>query len=273
MQVVTVDNYTFDKATRLSLLVGSGISLWEPSNLPTGQQFSHALLAALFWDEADAQMIELANKVPFENIMDLCPSDRKLEALVRQQYDVYRPNELHATLAKAIAEGYVESVVTTNYDGCLDKALSNQLACPIGLQMGSVRRVVGFDDAEPEGSLGPGCYYFKIHGSTDNRAPGSLIFKLRDEGALLPWKRKLLSSLWRGRVLFIIGYSGLDFEISPVIPLTRPANVTWNVFNAHKMSPNAILVMTAAARTFIKTSLSPADGFSISSHLSTSGGP
>src|SRR5882724_4137776 len=251
MQVVSVNDYTFDKSTSLSLLVGSGISLWEPSNLPTGQQFAGALLAALFWDEMDREILNLASKVPFENIMDLCPTDGKLEELVRQLYDVYRPNGVHATLARALADGYIKSIVTTNYDGCLDKALSDQFECPIGRQFGSVRRVVNRDDIEREGTP-TGCCYFKIHGSTDDRTPGSLVFRLRDEGALPHWKRELLLSLWRGRALVIVGYSGFDFEISPEIPLIRPAHVTWNVLKTCGMSPNARRVMDTVKGTVVE---------------------
>jgi hypothetical protein len=88
--------------------------------------------------------------------------------------------------------------------------------------------------------------YFKIHGSADDSTRQSLVFQLRHESGLPNWKRSLLRSIVRDKTLLLVGYSGLDFEICPEIPLLRPAQVLWNVLTESEITPNARMVLEKA---------------------------
>ena len=89
--------------------------------------------------------------------------------------------------------------------------------------------------------------YFKIHGSVDIDIDGkNLIFALHHEGLLNPWKRELLAKMVRDKSLLIVGYSGLDFDICPLLLETQLKTVFWYVRGENvdevmnKLSPNAL---------------------------------
>jgi hypothetical protein len=85
--------------------------------------------------------------------------------------------------------------------------------------------------------------YFKIHGTAEDREGESMIFTLRQESALNQEKLELLTSLWRDRILLIIGYSGTDFEICPQIRDLQPNRVIWNFLDEKSITKTALRVI------------------------------
>lgn len=227
---------------RVAVLVGSGVSIFPPTNLPSGQAFTKSLYESLFFDDAAGQgkprikTIERQNEeveklfgnFPFERAMERCPEQNTLLTLIKDFFHKENPNPIHEALALGLLTKRFESIVTTNYDCCLDVALGFPADCSTQNVAGNVRRVV-FKDGDPPVNLGPQeQVYFKIHGSTGDPSGASLLFTTRHERAMDEYKRLLLERLWKGRILLVIGYSGLDFEICPAIPNLKPKRVIWN---------------------------------------------
>ncbi|HIG17356.1 MAG TPA: hypothetical protein EYQ31_08725, partial [Candidatus Handelsmanbacteria bacterium] len=44
-----------------------------------------------------------------------------------------------------------------------------------------------------------------------------MVFQLSQEGALPDWKRQMLARILKGRDVVVMGYSGLDFDICPIL--------------------------------------------------------
>jgi SIR2-like domain len=227
-----------------TVFVGSGISIWEPSDLPSGQDFTRAMFSVLFDDSLILSLPEKAlleeifgkrwspyfSGMPFEHLMECCPSEVKANQLVNRLYNSRRPNPLHRALAKGLREGKIHSIITTNYDCCLDEALDDE-----GFSFVKVAT-----SAQASGALGvSGPCYFKIHGSVESGLETSPMFLLKHEGLLHPYKRALLAQLVERRRLVMIGYSGLDFELCPEIERLVLADLVWNNLRDHYPSVSA----------------------------------
>jgi hypothetical protein len=258
--IIKVEDITpafFDSEIKRPIVafLGSGVSIWEPTNLPTGKAFGSAIFRALFHESGkvndslgDKALEELFSRIPFEIVMEQCPEPHILTELLIDIFNVTEYNDVHRLFAEALVNDCVAAVVTTNYDCCIERALGDILGSPIGTVMGQVRRVVDEKDATSKLTKR---VYFKIHGSADDPSAESLVFRLQHESVLPTWKRSLLKSVIEDRTLLLIGYSGLDFELCPEIPLLRPAQVLWNVISENEITPNARRILQGADTALI----------------------
>ncbi len=219
--------------------VGSGVSIWEPSGMPSGQDFTAALYSLLFDSSillsAEERPIiqELFNEMPFEHVLEVCPNPRAAGDLLVELYGRNVPNAFHNALAAALGGGEVRSLVTTNYDCCLEASLNS-----LHLR---VRKIVTEDDAEtPAPSLPT---YFKIHGSSEPGLEHTAIRTLGEEHLLPAWKRSILRDLLEKKTLVFIGYSGRDFELCPEIARIAPSKIVWISRNPAPPSVNAKLLL------------------------------
>jgi len=234
----------------ITAFLGSGVSIWDPTNLPNGKAFADGLFQALFPDNAmhsdplgplRSELQELFRKIPFEIVMEKCPEPDLLARSLKRIYNVTNHNAIHRVFADKFITGEVHSIVTTNYDCCIDQVLSDLLGHQIGPSTTPVRRVVNERDI-PNGRA-QDRVYFKIHGSADDVTGSSMVFRLTQESALPSWKRSLLREMLTGRLLLIVGYSGLDFEICPEISQLKPAQIIWNFLKTEDMATNARIVL------------------------------
>ncbi len=234
-----------DKLTLVSLVgttppvafIGSGVSLWTPSNLPTGNQFTRSVFSLLFKDDLGTPIDQnptilkkYFDKLPFEVINDKCPDMNGIENLLRSIYDKYEPNPIHELFARLLFDGKIQSIITPNYDCCFDTAIARVFGVPIGIKLGKVIRVVNQQHSALAQSRNASVY-FKIHGSTDDKSGESLVFRLNQEGVLPQWKRKLFRNILQEKPLLVIGYSGSDFDICPEIALSHSERIIWNVLS------------------------------------------
>ncbi len=240
-------------------LLGAGISLWAPTDLPTGRDFTNALFRVLFHDECgrlvdpnEDLLREVYKSLPFEVVNERCPDEPKIRQLLRGIFDVYQPNPIHELFAKMLKAKRVNSIITPNYDCSLDMAIAAQYGTNIRHDMGDIRRVVEEDNIKGIDLLKTRMY-LKIHGSTDDPSGESLVFRLQQEGVLLPWKRKVFRKAIEGRILLIVGYSGSDFDICPELPLAKPMRIIWNIHKAgeDKIPPSPKRVSKKIDTTFI----------------------
>jgi hypothetical protein len=206
-------------------LVGSGVSIWHPTKLPAGQEFTSAAVKVLFGravlpdisKDQQTSLEELLEIVPFEALNERCPNQQKLRSLIARLYGgKCEPNSIHKALGDLVASNRISSIITTNYDLALDLALTDK-----GCALTTV-----FVDTQIQSVTDRA--YFKVHGTIAAGNEDTLVYSLQLESAMSPWKRDLLEKLVRDRVLLIVGYSGFDFEVCPQLPKAKPTKIIWN---------------------------------------------
>ncbi len=215
-------------------LLGAGISLWDPTNLPTGGQFTEAIYRSIFQDDCGRPVVSddyllrsLYQNLPFEIINERCPEEESILELLGNIFAIYRPNPIHELFAELMKSKVIQSIITPNYDCSLDQAIADVCEEVIGRNMGQIKRIVTKTDITNANAFSDQIF-FKIHGSADDPTKKSLVFRLHQEGILNPWKRRLFRQLVHGRILLVVGYSGSDFDICPEIPLAMPKKIIWN---------------------------------------------
>lgn len=221
-------------------LLGSGISIWHPSNMPNGQRITDALADVIATSTISPRstFIDRIKNTAFEHIMERYPKAGVLRSIVAHAFYPTPPNPVHEAFASLLKDGVIKHVITTNYDVGLEAACA-----AIGGPTNTPQVIVTEDDVPASGIMEP--VLFKIHGCA---APGnndSIVLTLRGEGEMPRWKREILRTLINGNHLLVCGYSGLDFEICPELMHLSPAGITWNCFGNPAIEGNAL---TANAR-------------------------
>ena len=113
----------------LVLLVGSKISEWHPSNVPSGLEITRqvaGLLASQLPNANEEQRRKISNyicRTPFEYVFDRCPRKDIIRRLLSNLFCVSAPNSAHNAIAKLVSNGQIHSVITPNYDLCFDTIL------------------------------------------------------------------------------------------------------------------------------------------------------
>ena len=234
---------------KMTFLVGAGVSMNPPSNLPSARAMTRSLLEYL------------APPEEIENILSLHPLRYELLVeIIQALFDpnlsffdyfekVTTPNLIHVFLAQMILRG--NHVITTNFDYLIEQALMNSTdrrdrILPVITE----RDFLQFQDPQalPDAQR---LAIFKIHGSKRNVTTGentldslitttSALGKHKEGGtsfAIEPFKKPALSNLMRGRTLLVIGYSGNDdFDIGPTLK-EFPAWNAWSGSNTIHRPP------------------------------------
>lgn len=243
----------------LVLLLGSGISLWSPTNLPTGKDLKDGIFAAVFRDELgrpisspEKQLADLYSPLPFEVVNSRCPDTDRLRALLAKLFLVFTPNPVHRLIAELAEDESVHSIITPNYDCALDQALADAYQGKVARKIGDIHRIFADTDV-PNNHSSQTRTYLKLHGSADDASLRSLVFHLNQEGMLNLWKRDVFRRLIRGRAVLIIGYSGTDFDITPEIPHAEPSIVIWNRrdWDEDDVHPNPVAVANKIPTVFL----------------------
>src|SRR5262249_33105221 len=129
-------------------------------------------------------------RLPFEALTHCYPDAQGIKRAVRHAFGTAQYNPIHKLLADEFRTGNLESVITTNYDLCLDAALEGAKGiCTIWDEKswnGSQKSLATTSRA-----------YWKIHGTA--ASADSLIVRLQDEARMTEWKRKLLAQLINGK--------------------------------------------------------------------------
>lgn len=228
--------------SRPVVLVGSGISDFAPTNLPSGYRFSTDLVDLLAsgsvvrwpsWLRQDAKYL------PFEALMEGYPEQEQLPSTIAALYgrnDIC-PNALHSELARALTQNIFSAIITTNYDLALESCFVEHDK--------NVTTVVRERDYLAWCAGDPRLpVYWKIHGTAAPGFEDTLVFNLAAEHRMEDWKRRFLSGLIDGRALIVIGYSGRDFDICPEISLLDKVESVvwlkhkWSEGNVSGLSPN-----------------------------------
>src|SRR5947209_4075560 len=220
--------------------LGSGISIWYPSNMPNGQRITDAFASVIAFHTISprSMVLDRIRNSAFEHIMERYPKPEILQPTVARAFYPTLPNPVHEAFAHLLNEGVIEHIITTNYDVGLEAACA-AICSPAKLP----QIITTEGDLSTSTTTRP--VLFKIHGCASPGNEKSIVLTLGGEGEMPDWKRQLLGSLINGKHLLICGYSGLDFEISPELTRLTPLTTIWNSFQDPMADENAL---TANAR-------------------------
>ncbi|WP_158237569.1 SIR2 family protein [Bradyrhizobium forestalis] len=207
------------------VFVGSMLSADQDTGLPNGLRIGDAVLEKILekldalpakfhiTDERIKTIRTFARDTPFEQLFNSYPFDADAREIFADTFRRGKPNKFHAALADAVDKKKIAAIVTTNYDTCLEQSLR---AFDLVIEQEHITKAPTSTNA---------VCLFKLHGCAS--LPSSIIYRLKDEGALPTWKREYLAALVRGRDVALLGYSGRDFDICPILLNSEYKSLTW----------------------------------------------
>lgn len=208
------------------LWLGAGISLWEPTALPTGLALRDWFLDQVFGDVPELRTFRRAARSSRSRfraaVGPISPEPvgsslthgiglKFLDGWIEAFRDA-EPNALHHAIAQNVRAARAPlHVVTTNFDLCLEKA-------------GSGGRVVRAPSEIPR-RMG-GRLLVKVHGCASE--PRSMYpFITRFNSFIPPVMRRLLERITDGKTILFAGYSASDFDLLPILQELRPRSVVF----------------------------------------------
>ncbi|MFX0071573.1 MAG: tetratricopeptide repeat protein, partial [Candidatus Hermodarchaeota archaeon] len=222
----------FTPKRKYTFLVGAGVSMDPPSNMPSARQIVKSVLDLCAPREEIENLLSL-EMLRFELVVEKIQEayDENLKFLDYLEH-ITEPNIIHLFLGNAITRG--NYVVTTNFDYLIERALLRLLDDEWHQD---IIPVISKEDyiiyQDPKSLITANKYpIYKIHGSkrniiTDKDTRASLITTIsalgkdRGEGetfAIEPYKKSAIYNLMKDRTLVVMGYSGSDdFDIGPTL--------------------------------------------------------
>ena len=234
-------------------LVGAGVSMNPPSNLPSATEIVKTVIELCTPKEYHEKLLGLKS-LRFEALIDDLKNFTRLDKqlVLLDYFDLAAaPNLIHLFIANMVLIGKGRhQAITTNFDYLLEHALIRLVGDAERGKVFPIIRRSDFTDnynvqsIQAQGRI-PIC---KIHGSKKDLITGedtaeSLVIDLEDLGkdrekgktfALEPYKRPLVESMIRGRTLVVMGYSGSDdFDITPMLQeFSGIKKIAWFDFSA-----------------------------------------
>ena len=222
----------FSPKSSYTFLVGAGISMDKPSNVPSAIEIVRSLLELLAPPE-EVENLLAQEKLRFELAVEKIKNeiDEDLRFLDYLEL-ITEPNLNHYFLANSIIRG--NYVITTNFDYLIEHALMRSLDKQWHKDIIPVITKEDYIFYQEPNKLFTNSKYsiYKIHGSKrniiiDNDTSDSLVAtisalgKEREKGetfAIEPYKKPAIYNLMEQRTLVVMGYSGSDdFDIGPTL--------------------------------------------------------
>jgi hypothetical protein len=192
-------------------LVGSAISAYYPTNLPTGFEIVKKNYEYIFKQYKNCDWLRKEfSEMPFEALNECFPFEGKLPQVFKSLFTNVPYNDLHKCLAKNLMTKKISAIITPNYDMAIDRCLADSKSV---IRMWDTDSCADFNRNKKRNATNT--VYFKIHGSIDKT--DSIIFLLTQERTLDHEKDRALQKLLANRILVIAGYSGRDFDICSLI--------------------------------------------------------
>lgn len=231
------------KAGSLTVMAGAGISKDDPCHLPTFEEFRCAivdvggdLLAHIIKEEETRSSLEAIKKTKmwpehffsiFSEVFEtgnVTPKDNFLN-LFAKFFDVDGFNINHMTIAQLMKRGCVSSVLTTNFDCCIENALKR-----LGLSPESDYITRKHPDQYARTLPLQKPKLSKLHGSADELETIRIVYRQY----LTSLDSSVINALIReikGTTLLIAGYSGNDQDVFPLLTRTLPwKELIWIAF-------------------------------------------
>lgn len=228
------------RAREMAFFCGAGISIAPPSALPNWRTLADGIIRAV--GQAAGETPQLADMAkgsggPFLN--QLLQAELRPDVVMEILYDIMReralaaldvlnittPNANHVLIAHLAAAGYLNCVLTTNFDRLIETACQAR-----GVP---VRTVVTPEEYAADTGPGQGVTLYKLHGSIERRETMVASIDSITRG-LDEHKQTALQRLLGSQHLLFLGYSGNDFAINAdylLLEHMQPGarGITWNL--------------------------------------------
>lgn len=194
---------------RGAVFCGAGISYH--SGLPIVYDLLSKILNVLNVDHSEAKII-LESKMPFEYFMETIMNEVNIDGIL----DIYSggiPNATHHYIASLVESGKVQTIMTTNFDQLIEKALlQKNIAFEVYSDEEAFKRIDWKAD---------NIKVIKIHGCVSNKQKLGITLKAVSNRELSDGKNKIVSNFFskaQHSKILIMGYSCSDiFDITPII--------------------------------------------------------
>lgn len=199
----------------LAIFCGAGIS--KHSGFPLANELKRQILEELSMDEKD--LSELLNSVfPFEAFMESVSLSGDISRVLHM-FEDGKPNTNHILIAKLVRIGYLRTILTTNFDSLIEKALESE-----GLRQG-----IDFNTYFTEehfsriylDNLGNKAEIFKIHGSIHDAGSIRTTLAAVAGKTLSDTRSRVIRHLFSTgmhKCVLVLGYSCSDvFDLTPHI--------------------------------------------------------
>ncbi len=221
-----------DENENLVYLVGAGVSINAPSNLPSARTISKSILEQII-PEKYVEFVSNHEGLRYEEIIEHIKTYFDSSLGFMEYFNLCRaPNLIHFYLAHAILAK--SGVITTNFDYLIEWALHDILNEFTREKIKLVITKEDFDSIQSvQNDINEGYLpLFKIHGSFQNLATKadtretlvtttSALAAEKGEGEILgleSFKQRILEPFLKDKTLIVMGYSGSDdFDISPFL--------------------------------------------------------
>lgn len=198
-----------------AIFCGAGISY--NSGLPLASDLVKKILEVIDIKEKDASII-LNSNIPFEFFIETIRNEVSVDEIL-EIFSKGEPNTNHELIAELANAGFIKTVLTTNFDLLIEKALSSK-----GLQKGTHFEV--FSTEKEFGKINWNdnkIKIIKLHGCISNKSEMAITLNAVASKTVCVNKNNIIKNFFSHDVnpnVIIIGYSCSDlFDISPQIEL------------------------------------------------------
>lgn len=199
----------------VAFFCGAGISI--ASGLPSAHALKSALLRQLPASEVEVEWL-LECDYPFEAFLEVFLGPERPEQLLKV-FGVGEPSAAHELLAELVARGALRTIVTTNFDELIERALAaRQSSCRVAWQP---------EDLAALATLGEEVRVIKLHGTSSVPESMALVMEqVAGRRHVESRERAIRMTFSDGRheAVLVLGYSCSDwFDISPAIEALGPS--------------------------------------------------
>ena len=204
------------KKGELAIFCGAGISL--NSGLPLANDMIKSILDTLPMDVADRDEVTKSN-IPFEAFIETLLQFTDISRLL-DIFSLGIPNSNHILIARIAKEGYLNTILTTNFDQLIEKAFEKEglIRSKDFMVYYNEEQFSGIDFKKIDNGI---INIFKIHGTVEDKESIRTTLKAVANRKLSEKRMKIIRYLFSNgehKKILILGYSCSDeFDITPQI--------------------------------------------------------
>lgn len=202
---------------------GAGVSLEPPAGLPDWIRLRDMTLESVI---SDNQFLQKFLRTLTDTPMLADPDGRSkgmtnevVASMVAENtanyFDCFeslrvgRPNANHLCLARMAQQGYIHTIITTNWDLFIERAMDD-----VGIDYDTIRTEAEFAGFQPVAGSDR-VRIVKLHGCLSKPTETIIATVEQEAQGLSPAKQRVLEGLLTEHLFVFWGYSGLDLKIHP----------------------------------------------------------
>ena len=207
----------------LAIFCGAGIS--KNSGIPLARETNRHILEVLKIDDKDIN--ELNNNIPFEAFMEIIsdygnlPTDFSRSIL--DMYNHSKPNINHLVIAKLAKEGFIKTIITTNFDTLIEDAFKLEG----WIEKENYNVYCREDELIWENFYNDKVNIFKIHGSSSDKESIRITLTSIANKSFSQKRKDLIDFLFSSgphNTVLVLGYSCSDIDLVPCISSISSSN-------------------------------------------------